>query len=132
MRSLARCNSPFPSWKVLNLFQHRDLVMNYLYICSCVPGVATPELTWKWSCLHVAMLGSVNTEEPLPFSFNLEKQFKLLFKASFKGLSLQKQLFVPQLSSCTTPTSLRNRDLINSFWHKLSLNKVMHACWDEI
>lgn len=48
---------------------------------SYVPGVATPELTWKWSCLHVATLGSVNTEEPLPSSFNLEKQFRQSFSS---------------------------------------------------
>lgn len=100
---------------------------------SCAPGVATPELIGKWSCLHAATLRSANTEELLPFSFGKTIQaILLLFQASFKGPSLQKQLFVSQLSPCTMPSSLRNRDLINSFWHKLPLNKVMHACWDEV
>lgn len=115
VRSLARCNSPLTCGRYWISLSALGLSNELPFNSSCFPGVATPELMGKWSCLHAATLGSVNTEEPLPFSFGKTIQvILLLFKASFKGLSLQKQLLVPQLSSCTTPTSLRNSALINS------------------
>lgn len=65
----------------------------------------------------------------------MKKKFQtilFLCNSTFKGPSLQENPFVPQLSSWTMQTSLKNRDPINSFSYKLSLKEVMHACWDEI